>query len=138
MAKTSPHLELDAEPLLGEGRKVLVIDDEKDVVQLTTQILEANQFVVETAADGHEALRRMRHAWFDIILCDWRMPGMNGRSFYEELRTSNPAAATRLIFMTGDVLNEQTTTFLKDSGKHCINKPFSLEEFRRTIKQVIS
>lgn len=135
---TSPLIQLDADPLLGEGRKVLVIDDEKDVIQLTTQILEANQFVVETATDGHEALRRMRHAWFDIILCDWRMPGMNGRSFYEELRTSNPAAATRLIFMTGDVLNEQTTTFLKDSGKHCINKPFSLEEFRRTIKQVIS
>lgn len=131
-ADTSPGV-----PLPGDGRKVLVVDDEKDVLNLITDILEANHFVVESVSDGGEALRRLRHDWFDIILCDWRMPGMTGRAFYEDLRISHPAAATRLVFMTGDVLNEQTIAYLKDSGKLCINKPFSLEDFRRVIQELI-
>lgn len=129
---------LQNEPLLGEGRKVLVLDDERDVLTLIKEILTADHFVVETVTDGDDALQMLKHGWFDIILCDWRMPGMAGRVFYEKLRSIKPAAATRLIFMTGDVLNEQTTAYLKDSGKICINKPFSLKEFRQIIKQLVS
>jgi len=133
---TSKH-HIKSEPLPGEGRKVLVIDDERDVLTLIKEILESDHFVVETVTNADDALQMCKYGWFDIILCDWRMPGMTGRIFYENLRSLKPAAATRLIFMTGDVMNDQTMAYLKGSGKVCINKPFSLEDFRQVIGQFI-
>jgi two-component system, NtrC family, sensor kinase len=134
---TSRH-HIKSDPLPGEGRKVLVIDDERDVLTLIKEILVSDHFVVETVTDADDALQMCKYGWFDIILCDWRMPGMTGRIFYENLRSLKPAAATRLIFMTGDVMNDQTMAYLKGSGKVCINKPFSLEDFRQIIRQLIT
>ena len=68
------------------------------------------------------------------------MPGLNGQQVYERLNASNPEMSKRLIFITGDVVNEKTQEFLKASAKQkvCLPKPFTLVEFRTAIKQVIT
>ena len=65
------------------------------------------------------------------------MPGMNGQQLYEQLRAENPAAAARFIFMTGDVMNEKTEQFVKQTGTICLAKPFSMEEFRGVIDRFL-
>jgi len=83
--------------------------------------------------DGETALRRLRESDYDVTVCDWRMPGLNGQQLYEQIRAENSAAAQRFIFMTGDVMNEKTQEFLKATGNVCLAKPFSMDEFRSVL-----
>ena len=90
---------------------------------------------METARDGEEGLRRIAQTHFDLIICDWKMPGLNGQQVFEHLRTNHPHAAGRFIFLTGDVVKERTQQFLHESGVPCLAKPFSLAEFGALIKK---
>jgi CheY-like chemotaxis protein len=74
---------------------------------------------------------------FDLIVSDWKMPGMNGQQLYQRLLESNPVAATRTIFMTGDVLSEKIERYLHEQGKTCLTKPFSLVDFQQAIGEVL-
>jgi CheY-like chemotaxis protein len=71
-------------------------------------------------------------------LCDWKMPGLNGQQVYERLHASDPDMSRRLIFITGDVVNEKTQQFLSSEHKVCLSKPFTLGEFRTAINRVMT
>jgi CheY-like chemotaxis protein len=66
------------------------------------------------------------------------MPGLNGEQVFERLNETNPEMSKRIIFITGDVVNEKTQEFLKAQGKVCLSKPFTLGEFRSAINRVIT
>jgi len=121
--------------LEGAGKRILVIDDEEPVLDLIQSTLVRRGFTVETARDGEEGLRRIAQTHFDLIICDWKMPGLNGQQVFEHLRTNHPHAAGRFIFLTGDVVKERTQQFLHESGVPCLAKPFSLAEFGALIKK---
>jgi two-component system NtrC family sensor kinase len=120
----------------GVGRKVLVVDDEPDILDLVVKVLEKDGYAVQTALDGQKALECLAKGAFDLIVSDWKMPGMNGRELHERLLEKNPLAAERMIFMTGDVLSEKVEKYLEDHGKQCLTKPFSLVEFRAAVSAV--
>jgi CheY-like chemotaxis protein len=73
-----------------------------------------------------------------VTFCDWKMPGLNGRQIYERLRTSNPELCKRVVFITGDVINEQMRTFLEQEKRSCLAKPFVLTELRSAIKTILA
>ena len=79
------------------------------------------------------ALKQLRLKHYDLALCDWKMPGMNGQKLYERIRHEDPEAAQRFLFMTGDVVNQKTNAFLKDERKACLAKPFSIADFRSAV-----
>src|SRR6185503_7453382 len=91
----------------GDGRRVLVIDDEEAILDFVVEVLSADGFNVDTASDGDAALRQLRERRYDLTLCDWKMPGLNGQGLFERVRRDNPAVARRFVFMTGDVINQQ-------------------------------
>ncbi|MDB6109963.1 MAG: hypothetical protein JWR69_1713 [Pedosphaera sp.] len=122
----------------GVGKRVLVIDDEDSILQMIQEALTVNGYKVDVARDGETALRRLGQYHYDLALCDWKMPGLNGEQVYERLRTSNPEMSQRLIFITGDVVNEKTQEFLKASNKVCLSKPFTLAEFRAAIGRMLA
>ena len=124
--------------LKGHGRRVLVIDDEEMILSLVSELLRAGGCELEVARDGDAALKRLEKERFDAILCDWRMPGLNGQQIYERVRSRNPESASRFIFMTGDLMNEATQRFLKETGNLCLAKPFSLEQLRSTVAQLFN
>ena len=117
----------------GAGRKILVVDDEHDILNLICRTLERSGYHIETALDGEIALRRLREQRFDLIVSDWKMPGVNGQQLYQRLLETDPEAARRVVFMTGDVLSEKTEKYLNDHGKTYLTKPFSLADFHRAI-----
>ena len=121
----------------GNGKRVLIVDDEVPIVDLIRQVLADAQYDVDTAPDGQTALQRASQQRYDMILCDWKMPGLTGREVFEQLVTSNPKAAERFVFMTGDVINERTQEFLKKYGRQCLTKPFSLNEFRAAVSEIV-
>jgi two-component system NtrC family sensor kinase len=117
----------------GTGKKVLVIDDEESILEMMKETLSQEGYEVDTAPDGESGLRRLNQISYDLTLCDWKMPGLNGQEIYERIKSSNPAVSDRMIFITGDVINEKTQTFLEQSRRVCLSKPFSLEDFRKAV-----
>jgi two-component system NtrC family sensor kinase len=137
LAPKAPALPLPAPApggnLDGAGRKVLVIDDEEAILQMMRDVLLEHGYEVDVVRDGESALRQMNQTCYDLALCDWKMPGLNGEQVYERLRVTNPALSERMIFITGDVINHHAQKFLEERHKLCLSKPFSLAEFRTAI-----
>lgn len=121
----------------GRGKRVLVVDDEEPILALVRDALSANGVELDMAHDGETAIDRMRHNTYDAAICDWRMPGMNGQQVYERLKAFDPEAAERVIFVTGDVVNEKAQEFIKKEGNLCLSKPFTLHEIREAVREVI-
>jgi CheY-like chemotaxis protein len=115
-----------------------MVHDEAAILEMLGDALGEYGYVVETASNGEAALQRMAANQYDLALCDWKMPGLNGREVYEQLRTVNPEMRRRMIFITGDVINERTQKFLRDENKLRLSKPFALSEFRAAVEQAIA
>jgi two-component system NtrC family sensor kinase len=132
-SETSGQNPEPATQLRGSGKRILVIDDEEAILEMVKETLSQDGYEVDTAPDGESGLRRLNQISYDLTLCDWKMPGLTGQEIYERLRQTNPAVSERMIFITGDVVNQKTQTFLEKSKKVCLAKPFSLEEFRQAV-----
>jgi signal transduction histidine kinase len=135
----SPH-EMETQRTLdtqSKGKKVLVIDDEESILDLIQTILNEQHHDVDTAPDGENALKLLKEREYDLIICDWKIPGSSGQEIYEHLRKVRPEATHRFLFITGDVLSQKAHAFLEEQGKLCLLKPFSIAEFRRTISTLL-
>ena len=64
------------------------------------------------------------------------MPGMDGIEFYNEIKKRNPALLDRLIFITGDTVNEETQSFLGQAGVSSLRKPFTFNEILNIISEI--
>ena len=127
-----------ASPTEGLGKRVLVIDDEEAILQMVRETLSENGYEVDVARDGEAALSRLGQTTYDLALCDWKMPGLNGQQIYERVRASNPTLSERMIFITGDVINDKTEKFLRESRRVCLSKPFSLVDFRAAVSKALA
>jgi two-component system NtrC family sensor kinase len=118
------------------GKSILVIDDEHWILDLASELARADGHSVETALGGTEAIEKLAQGRFDLIVTDWKMPGMNGIGLYEHLRVTDPATARRVVFMTGDVVNDTFQLFLREHQLTCLAKPFARREFRAAISTI--
>jgi len=121
----------------GAGKKILIIDDEEAILQMLREGLADNGYSVDTASDGEKALLQLRDNHYDVTLCDWKMPGLNGRQIYERLRADNPALCRRVVFFSGDVVNGQMREFLEQEKRPCLAKPFAFGEVRAAITDIL-
>ena len=113
---------------IGRGH-VLVVDDEEDVAGMLGDLLKelgVSATVVSDAESAWRALTREDRV-FDAVTLDLRMPGTSGRSLYERLEERVPAAAARVIFLTGDTADAETERFLRHAGRPVLTKPLALE-----------
>jgi CheY-like chemotaxis protein len=81
---------------------ILVIDDEPSVVRALAALLRRDGYRVATAPNGRHALAQLQEQPYDVILCDLRMPELDGPAFYAILTRQYPALRQRVIFLTGD------------------------------------
>jgi CheY-like chemotaxis protein len=116
---------------------ILVIDDEPSVVRALTGLLRRDGYLVGTASNGHHALAQLQAQHYDVILCDLRMPELDGPAFYAILAREHPALRQRVIFLTGDTGGEASRTFLTQSGRPWLRKPSSITTIRRAIQGVL-
>jgi CheY-like chemotaxis protein len=95
---------------------VLVVDDEPGILSGLTRLLQRDGHIVETAIDGQAALARLREDNYDLILCDLRMPALDGQTLYGLLQRQHPTLCQRFIFLTGDTLGVDSQAFLARCG----------------------
>jgi two-component system NtrC family sensor kinase len=115
------------------GRSILIVDDEKEIRDALTDILQGAQHEVASVGGAREALERIAAKRYDVILADIRMPDVDGRALYREIERRWPEQATRVVFVTGDTLTSALREFVAQSGRSIIEKPFLPSEVRRVV-----
>lgn len=112
-------------------KRILVVDDDPDVLHLLKRVLEAHQFVVETATNGLEAIERVRASAPDGIFLDLRMPVMGGFEALEAIRREDTAVPIILISASrsGNVAEEARA----HGANGYLAKPFDPRELRAVL-----
>lgn len=118
-------------------RPILVIDDEPAVLSFVRAALERAGYEVVASASGAEALPLLSQGEFLGIVSDMRTPGgVDGADVYAWLRTHRPELASKLIFITGDIVNEETAATLRRTGAPCVEKPFRIAQLMDLVHKV--
>ena len=131
-AATPSHAEVPV------GTRALVVEDERALGEAVADALRDTGFEVDRASDGEEAIARTQARAYDLIICDLKMPGVNGIAFYHHLAATAPALKRRLVFVTGDVAGTEAEAFLEQSGCRWLAKPFRLRDLVRVAREVIA
>lgn len=120
------------------GGSVLVVEDEAALAAAVTDALRDAGYVVDRAGDGEEALAKVSASTFDAVICDLKMPRLDGKAFYRILSASSPGLARRVVFVTGDVAGTDAEQFLEQSGCRWLAKPFRLADLLRTLREAMA
>ena len=121
-----------------KGLRVLVVEDEPALAVAVSEALEDAGFTVDRAGDGEEGLTRLTEANYDLIVCDLKMPRIDGMQFYRAMAAATPALARRVIFVTGDVAGTDAERFLEETACRWLSKPFRLGDLLRAARDTLS
>lgn len=121
-----------------EGGRILVVDDEVDLLDLLATALQSRGHHVETAATGAHALDLMRSTEYDLAVLDVLLPDeLGGRELYQIMLGANPALAERTMFITADTMNYETRHFLEEAKCPHMEKPFLVSDFIDTVEHLL-
>lgn len=112
--------------------KVLIVEDEEIVTTLIKGILEGDGYNVDLALNGEDALSKIDGSRYRFIVCDIKMPQMNGMEFFNKVKSLNDALASRILFITGDPSSD-TLGFIQETGNKYLAKPFKIEDFKEAV-----
>lgn len=118
------------------GIRLLFVDDEPALRNGMKAYGELRGFTVLTAADGSAALETTRSVSVDAIVCDLRMPGMDGITFHEHLRQERPGLAARTVFITGDVITSVASRG-SIARQPVLTKPFVFDRIEEAVIAVM-
>ena len=120
-----------------KGPRVLVVEDEPTVARLIADVLEDEGMRVDVLLDGREALSQAARQSYDLVICDMKMPGLDGQHFYKSLQRAGSRLRERFLFVTGDVMGTQTREFLERNRLPHVAKPFRVEELTEKVHAVL-
>ena len=121
-----------------KGLRVLVVDDEAALGAAVAEALTDAGFVVARAGDGEEALSAVTQSNYDLVVCDLKMPKIDGMQFYRAMAAATPSLARRVIFVTGAVAGADAERFLEETGCSWLAKPFRLGDLLRAARDALS
>lgn len=117
-------------------RKILIVDDAGPVVVLCVNVLQALGYAVKGANRGEAALELLRKEPFDLMVLDYKMPGMTGFEVFQQARQLHPGMA--VILVTGHGSPEILTEANRMGFSAILLKPFTSEELRGTVEKVLA
>jgi len=115
--------------------RMLIIDDEELVLESCRKIFTAEEFDVVTTTSPQEGLRLSSDSKFDVILCDWKMPGFDGMDVVEELDRRTPESA--VVMISGYPSVGRATEAMKRGAMDYVSKPFTPEEISEVVKRAV-
>lgn len=117
--------------------RILVVEDEPTVAQLIVDVLREEGHHVEAVLDSQEGLTRLSRGHYDLVVCDLRMPRLDGPAFYDALVRACSSMQHHIIFITGDTLAPRTLEFLEPHGLPYLAKPFLVEELKLAVNRLL-
>jgi DNA-binding response OmpR family regulator len=121
----------------GSQGVILVVEDEPAISQVCQRTLTAEGFEVDVAVNGAIAEEMLTKKKYDLFLIDIRTPIMNGRELYQHIEEKYPKLTNKVIFTTGDVLDEKLTSLLNGTKRAYLPKPFTPDELKAIVRQVL-
>ena len=117
---------------------ILLIEDEPAVMGYVRAVLERSGYSVVCCESGAEGLRQLANGQFLGVVSDMRTPGgVNGADVHDWIARHRPGLAKHLVFITGDIANEDTAATLQRTGVPCVEKPFRVQQFISVIEQTM-
>jgi excisionase family DNA binding protein len=130
---------LPEEPKGEERKKILVVDDDKIIVETIVQALEEDEYGYEmiSASDGFEAGLQVSHFKPDLLILDIMMPDINGYEVCQKVK-SNPESIDTKIIVLSAYLNDEAFKQMKDYGADaCFSKPLPLEQLKYEVAKLL-
>ncbi len=118
-------------------KRILVVDDEKYILDFFVEVFRSLPLRVDTANDGRAAMEKMLATEYDLIITDFKMPQMSGRELFTWIKEHRPKLAPGIIFVTGDTVSPETRSFFEDNQNRYLAKPFKIEEVKEAIQQAL-
>jgi CheY-like chemotaxis protein len=122
---------------MGEKKRILIVDDERDIVKALTIRLRGAGYEVVTAFDGAQGIFMAHKEKPDLVLLDIRMPAGNGFSVAEKLKQSVDTLAIPLIFLTGSPEKNSEEKAMALGARFYVKKPYDPEELLDAIKRAL-
>jgi CheY-like chemotaxis protein len=119
-------------------KAVLVVDDDKQLASALQWILADENYLVDVAYDGEEALLKVKVHEYDVVICDLLMPRLRGDEFYFRATELRPALAERFIFITGFAADSENKRFLSEQGQRHLVKPFQIDQLIDAVKELLA
>jgi len=127
-----------AAQLAAQAKRILVVEDEPTVAELIADVMIEEGHLVDTLLDSREALARLEEINYDLVICDLKMPHVDGPGIYRALVARGNPFQHRILFVTGDTMSPRTTEFLKSSSLPYLAKPFLLEELNDAVRNAFA
>jgi len=120
------------------GHRILLVDDEPTILDLLEIVLGEAGYLVDRAADGAEALTKVAATDYDLVVTDVRMPKVDGIDLFRSLRESHPVLAERIIFISGDLGDKGTASFLQELNATVFPKPVEVLKFLEAVERSLA
>ena len=119
------------------GHHILVVDDEPTVRNLLSDYLRGEGFSCEVAGTGQDALEKLGHNVYSVVITDIKMPGFSGLQLLEKLSDNHPEVATIMITAVADGGLETAVQSMKSGACDYITKPFNLQQVSRSLGRAL-
>jgi DNA-binding response OmpR family regulator len=119
-------------------KAILVVDDDKQLASALQWILKDENYLVDVAFDGEEALLKVKIHEYDAVICDVMMPRLRGDEFYVQAKELRPNLENRFIFITGFAADSDIRDFLSARRLTYLIKPFPIQELIARVKELLA
>ena len=119
------------------ARIALVVDDEPEIGELLGEMLRKLGYGFEVKVSGEAAQVALLQRDYDVVLCDLRMPGLDGPALHDWMAKHRPHLCARMAFITADTLNASSHRFLARAGRPVLEKPFVPAELRELLATLL-
>jgi signal transduction histidine kinase/FixJ family two-component response regulator len=134
---TAPAAEIEGRSGSNPHGRVLIVEDEATVAQLIVDVLQEEGHEAEAAFDSQDGLTRIARNRYDLVICDLRMPRLDGPALYDALVSAGSPIQDRIVFITGDTLAPRSLKFLESHRLPYLAKPFLVEELKLAVDRVL-
>ena len=121
-----------------ELKAILVVDDDQQLASALQWILADENFLVDTAFDGEDAMLKVKAHEYDAVICDLKMPRLRGDEFYLKAKRLRPMLADRFIFITGFAADPNIAIFFNENGVKYLVKPFLIQVLINCVKELLA
>jgi DNA-binding response OmpR family regulator len=122
---------------MGQRKKILIVDDERDIVKVLMIRLQSSGYEIATAFDGAQGVFMAHKENPDLIILDIRMPAGDGFSVAERLKSSSQTFNIPVIFLTGSPEKDAEERAMELGARFYIKKPYDPEELLDAVKRAL-
>lgn len=120
------------------SRVVLVVEDEPSVMAFVRMALERYGYVVDSAETGARALEMLSLRTYDGVISDMRTPGgVDGADVWAWIAANRPELLAKVVFITGDIVNEETAATLRRTQAPFVEKPFRVQQLIAVVERIL-